>query len=488
MLNPPPEVLTCHRNSSVHWPRIAWLKVMVMLATCLSGGAQTLQASAVSREPPNIVFIMADDLGWTDLGCTGSRYYETPNIDRLAEQGLKFSSYYVCQNCAPTRAALMSGQYAPRTGIYTVESLERGHEADRKLVPPLNKTQLSLEKTTVAQMLQEAGYATGMFGKWHLGKGAEYHPLQRGFDEAIVASRGHFNFTTIPPTKVTPGQYLADYLTDRAVEFIEARRDERFFLYLPHFAVHTPIQAKPELIARFKDKAPQGGHNNPVYAAMIQSVDESVGRIMEQLDKLGLSDNTLVVFTSDNGGLGGYEVPGTDQTKGITDNAPLRGGKGTLYEGGVRVPLIVRWPTQIEAGATCDEPVVHVDFYPTFLDIAESKTATDFPLDGVSMLPLFRSPTSSLDREAIYFHFPGYLQSYIEEALWRTTPVSTIRAGDWKLMEFLEDGHLELYNLAQDLGERHNLADEKPQQARQLHKQIVQWRNEIGAAMPRPKQ
>jgi len=437
--------------------------------------------------PPNIIFVMADDLGWTDVGCMGSRYYETPHIDQIAQQGLKFSSYYVCQNCAPTRAALMSGQYAPRTGIYTVASLERGENADRKMIPPLNVTDLPLEKTTIAQVLKEAGYVTGMFGKWHLGNGPDYHPSRRGFDEAIVTGRGHFQFTTNPHVEVPEDKYLADFLTDRAVEFIEKHKDERFFLYLPHNAVHTPIVAKEELIPKFRKKQPVGGHNDPVYAAMIQSVDESVGRIMAKLDELLLADNTILIFTSDNGGVGGYQVPGTDRTKGITDNAPLRGGKGTLYEGGVRVPLIVRWPNVIKPGAECNEPTVHVDFFPTFSEIAGVKSTADYSLDGVSMRPLFHSPSTHLQREAIYSHFPGYLQAYIEKALWRTTPVSTIRQGDWKLMEFLEDGHLELYNLAEDLSEKNNLAESIPERAEILHRKLNTWRENINAAMPTMK-
>lgn len=444
-------------------------------------------AVRAAQDKPNIVLIMADDLGWTDLSCAGSGYYETPNIDRLASEGLTFSSYYVCQNCAPTRAALISGQYAPRTGVYTVGTPNRGRAENRKMIPPPNSTKLPLEKITIAQAMRTAGYVTGMFGKWHLGAGPKHHPGKRGFDEAIVSNGRHFNFVTNPRTEVKEGEYLADYLTDRAVDFIKRRHDKPFFLYLPHFAVHTPIQAKKELIPKYKKKPPAGGHNDPVYAAMIQSVDESVGRIMKTLDESGIADNTLVIFTSDNGGLGGYPVPGTDKTKGITDNAPLHGGKGMLYEGGVRVPFIARWPKVVPKQSKCDEPIVHVDLYPTFVDLAGAEPPEDYILDGVSFASLLAKPAGELDREAIYWHMPGYLQAYIKEATWRTTPVSVIRMGDYKLMEFYEDGRLELYNLAGDLSETTNLADQQPEKASQLHEKLKEWLKRTNARLPRFK-
>ncbi len=271
------------------------------------------------------------------------------------------------------------------------------------------------------------------------------------------------------------------------MKFIEKHKAHPFFLYLPHFAVHTPIHAKKELIEKYRPKKPVGGHKNPTYAAMIHSVDESVGRIMTKLDELGLSGNTLLIFTSDNGGLGGYQVPGTDKTKGITDNTPLRGGKGTLYEGGVRVPFIARWPSVIQPGTHCDEPTAHVDMYPTFLELAGGKKESNTILDGLSIAPLFRAPETKLDRKAIYFHFPGYLQAYIREATWRTTPVSTIRSGDYKLLEFFEDSRFELYNLKNDLSEKNNLVEKEAEKVKELHGMLLAWRKEIGAHMPRMK-
>lgn len=449
-----------------------------LFALCLS--PQTLFAQA--KRPPNIVFILADDLGWTDLGCQGSKYYETPHIDRLAKQGTKLNCFYACQNCAPTRAALLSGQYPPRTGVYTVGSLARGRAEDRLMNVPENITNLPLDRKTFADQLRLAGYVTGMFGKWHLGQQGEYHPSRRGFDEAIVSMGKHFDFNTIPKVKVPQGVYLADWLTDRAVDFITRHKDRPFFLYLPHFGVHSPHHAKKDLIERLKKKPGADGHSNPVYAAMIASVDESVGRVFAKLDELNLADNTIVIFSSDNGGVGGYQEIGG---RGITSNFPLRGGKGMLYAGGVRVPFIVRWPGNTKPGTACETPGAHVDLFPTLLHIAGAKRPSQV-LDGESLVPLLRNPAAKLKRDAIYFHFPGYLEGYATKQ-WRTAPVGFIHAGDWKLMEFFETGKLELYNVREDIGEKNNLAEKMPEQAKQLHARLIAWRQEVNAAMPKKK-
>jgi len=284
---------------------------------------------------------------------------------------------------------------------------------------------------------------------------------------------------------VPQGQYLADFLTDRAVDFVQRHRTGPFFLYLTHFAVHAPHDAKPELIARFKDKPAVGGHKDPVYAAMIASVDESVGRVMAILEELKLADRTVVVFSSDNGGVGGYAREGLKATREVTDNAPLRSGKGSVYEGGTRVPFIVRWPGVIQPGSACDTPIIHVDVFPTFLEIAGT-AAPNQPLDGESLVRLFRSPAAGLQRRAIFHHFPGYLGAGAGQ--WRTTPVGAIQAGHWKLMEFFEDNRLELYNLSEDIGERRNLAAQEPLKTKELHHQMLAWRKAINAPMPRPKQ
>jgi arylsulfatase A-like enzyme len=458
---------------------LLWLTIICLCAPSPD------DARAAQQRPPNIIFIMADDLGWTDVGAFGSTYYETPNIDRLAAQGMRFTSYYANQNCAPTRAVLMSGQYAPRTGIYTVESLARGEEQYRKMRVPDNVTRLPLDRVTVADALKAAGYATGLFGKWHLGEQGAYHPSKRGFDEAIVSMGRHFDFTTNPQVEVSPGAYLADFLTDHALKFIEQRKDRPFFLCLHHFGVHTPLQAKPELVEKFKKKPPIGGHNNPVYAAMIASVDESVGRVLAKLDELKLSDNTLVIFTSDNGGVGGYNAASI-RARDNTDNAPLRAGKGTLYEGGLRVPFIARWPSVIKPGKTSQEPIAHVDLFPTLLDVAGVKNRPKQPLDGVSFAPLLKDARAGLKREALYWHFPGYLEGG-GPGNWRTTPVGALRSGDWKLLEYFEDGRLELYNLKDDLGEKQNLAAKLPDRAQGLHAKLKAWRAQLNAVMPELK-
>jgi arylsulfatase A-like enzyme len=458
--------------------------VLVLLLALLPLASLQQAAAAQANRKPNIVYIMADDLGWTDVACYGSKYYETPNIDRLAAEGMRFTSGYTTgPNCQPTRAALLSGQYEPRTGVYTVGNIDRFNWQTRPLKPVDNVTALPLEKITIAQAMKNAGYATGMFGKWHLGPlNNEYHPSKRGFDEAIESSGKHFDFDTHPKTEYPQGQYLADFLTDKAVDFITRHKAEPFFLYLPHFGVHGPYQAKPELIERFKKKPGVGGHNDPTYAAMLYSVDESVGRVMKTLEDLKLADNTLVVFTSDNGGVGGYASVGIKRQKdGVTDNAPLKGGKGTLYEGGVRVPFIFRLPGKIPAGATSEEPIISVDIYPTLLQLAQSKPPKDYPLDGVSLVPLL-TEKKPLGRDAIYWHFPGYLGQ--GENQWRTTPVGAIRSGDWKLLEFFEDGKLELYNLKDDLSQANNLAEANPEKARELHAKLKAWRDQVGAKMP----
>lgn len=454
--------------------RIPFLTLFVALVT------NTLTAVEPAAKPPNIVFIMADDLGYTDLACFGSGYYETPNIDRLAASGLRLLSYHQCQNCAPTRAALLSGQYAARTGIYTVGGIDRFDWSLRPLRPVDNVTDLPLDRTLIPASLKEAGYATGMFGKWHLGERGPYHPGKRGFDEAICSAGKHFDFQTNPPVDVPEGAYLADFLTDKAVDFIGRHKDHPFFLYLPHFGVHSPHHAKPDLIETFQDKPAVGGHHSPVYAAMIRSIDDSVGRVVAALEKHGLSKNTVVIFTSDNGGVGGYEREGIKKGGSITDNAPLRSGKGSLYEGGTRVPFIVHWPGVTTPGTTCEVPAIHVDIYPTLLEIAGAKPPSQI-LDGTSLVPLFRGG-DALPRDAIFQHFPGYLGA--GQDTWRTTPVSLIQSGHWKLMEFLEDGRLELYDLAADIGETNNLAKQMPEKAAELHGRLVAWRRAIDAPMP----
>jgi arylsulfatase A-like enzyme len=433
---------------------------------------------------PNVVFILADDLGWTDLGCQGSKFYATPNIDKLAAGGLRFTSAYTCgPNCQPTRAAIMTGQYGPRTGVYTVGGIDRFDWKARPLRPVDNVTQLPLDRKTVADVMKSAGYATGMFGKWHLGQDAEHHPSKRGFDEAIVSMGKHFDFTTQPKVEYPKGAYLADFLTDKAVDFITRHKSEPFFLYLPHFGVHAPHEAKPELIEKFKAVPAAGGHRDPTYAAMIASVDESVGRVLKTLDDLKLADDTVVIFSSDNGGVGGYVREGVKKAGDVTDNAPLRSGKGSLYEGGVRVPWVVRWPGKVPAGTT-DVPVISVDLLPTLASLGGAKLPANQPLDGASLVECLTSGGKAAPARDLFWHFPGYLGAGAGQ--WRTTPAGAIRSGNWKLIEFFETGTLELYDLAADVSQKTNLAEKEPERVKELHAKLVAWRKAVGAPMPTP--
>ena len=479
---------------------VAALLFIVIMASSVRPSLAQPHAEAPS-DPPNVVLILADDLGYTDVNPYTPHdpyaphkqpFYETPNIDRLAQQGMLFTDAYAsASNCAPTRAALMSGQYYPRQPIYTVGSGARGEAAHRALRPAENATVLPRDKVTVAEVLQDAGYATGFMGKWHLGDPPTHGPEQQGFDVNIGGySAGHpewsggyyqpDNNPHIDSTRI--GEYLTDYLARKASEFIRAHQDEPFYLQLAHYTPHGPLQVPDARAAKYRTKPPANGHDNAAYAAMIESLDRSVGRILHTLAHLGLAENTLVIFTSDNGGHGGYHSIGLAEN-GFTDNAPLKGGKGSFYEGGIRVPLLVRWPGRIPPGSASTEPVTSLDVYPTLLDAAGIPPPDDYVLDGRSLLPVLTGTDATLDRDALYWHFPGYLQAY-EPGHWRTTPVSVIRAGPWKLLTFYEDDRLELYHLGDDLSERHNLADERPVKRRQLHQQLTRWLDAMDAPFP----
>ena len=422
----------------------------------------------VVQNSPNFVLIYIDDLGWRDLGFMGSTYYETPHIDALAASGMVFTNAYAnAPNCAPSRAALMSGQYAPRHGVYTVASSERGESRFRELIPTVNTTSLDTNTVTLAESLQQSGYRTGHFGKWHLGSG-RYAPENQGFEVADEASwrtkRSHF----MPET----GAYLADYLTDRAIDFVKEREDEPFFLYLSHYGVHTPIEAKPEKIEKYSQKEGDAYHFDPTYAGMIESIDESVGRVMEALEEEDLINDTVVIFFADNGGYGP-----------ITKMHPLRGAKGMLYEGGIREPMIVHWPGRVEAGSTSDVPVIGIDLYPTFLELAAIVPPPSLVLDGVSLAPIMTG--GSIDREAIYWHFPAYLEAYRDsEVPWRTTPAAAIRAGDYKLIEFFGEERLELYDIRNDIEERNDLSDTMPDKVDELYAMMEAWRDRVNAPVP----
>ncbi len=441
---------------------------------------------------PNIIFLMADDLGWADLGCFGSKYYQTPHLDRLAKEGMRFTSAYSNgPNCAPTRACLMSGLYSPRHGVYTVNTGARGKEKDRKLIPVENKQVLDPKFFTLAEALHKAGYDTAHFGKWHLGQAPKAGPDQQGFNLNVAGNkaghpRSYFSPYRNSNLKDGPkGEYLTDRLTDEALKFLSKKREQPFFLYFPFYTVHTPIQGKKEIIKKYKDKPAINGQGNATYAAMIESMDENVGRLLKKVNELGIQDNTLIIFTSDNGGLGGYDGLGT---RNVTSNRPLRGGKGMLYEGGIRVSTILRWPGKILAGTTCDVPIISLDFYPTLITAA-GHPKINKQLDGKDLSPLFKNPKNPTQGKGadLFWHFPGYLQANTKKGTWRTTPAGAVRSGVYKLIEFFEHGRLELYDLSSDIGETQNLIKKKPDLARKLHQRLKAWRQSVEAPMPKPK-
>lgn len=444
--------------------------------------ASTFSKPGADTDRPNIIFINVDDLGWKDLGFMGSRYYETPNLDHLASEGMVFMHAYAgAANCAPSRACLMSGQNTPRHGIYTVGNSDRGDRRTRKIIPVPNREVLPDSVYTLAEMLRDNGYVTGTFGKWHLGD----DPTTQGFEVNAGGSHrgspgkgGYFSPYNLDfLTDGTEGEYLTDRLTDEAIAFVRRNQEASFFLYLPFYAVHTPIMGKEKLVKKFEQKQGSGGHDRPDYAAMIASVDENVGRLLSVIEKLGLKENTLVIFTSDNGGI-----------RSISHQDPLRAGKGSFYEGGIRVPLVIRWPEKVSAHSHCDVPVTNLDFYPTLQAVIGAKQRSDL-LDGDDISPLLYG--KALPERALYWHFPIYLQAYdpktdgSRDPLFRTRPGSVIRHGKWKLHEYFEEGILELYDLEKDLGERHNLAEENPQKAQQLYRLLKEWRTRVDAAVPK---
>ena len=431
--------------------------------------------SSPDGKKPNIVFILADDLGWAELGCYGNTFNETPNLDKLAKQGMRFTdAYATAPVCSPYRAALMTGQYPARVGI-------------TDYLRPNDKNHLSTQYVTIAEALKSAGYATGIIGKWHLtgyaNHGAEeYPPTLHGFDETIVSeNRGigggsyfhpyHFNREI---QKRLPGkEYLVDRCNLEAVEFIERHKDCPFFLYLSHYAVHTRLNGKPELVAEFEKKGGAGKglkarRNNPHLAAQLKSIDEGVGMIVKKLDELGLSDETILVFSGDNGG--------EDR---VTSNSPLRAGKSTLYEGGIRIPLIVRYPKTVPAGTICKTPTSNIDFYPTLCQLAGARPDSKQHIDGVSLLPLLKNPKASFQRDTLYWHYPlakpHFLGGHSSGA---------VRKGDWKLIEYFDTGRRELYNLADDISEKENLASENHEKVAELQGLLKAWRKDVGAKIP----
>jgi arylsulfatase A-like enzyme len=453
-----------------------------------------LLAFGQAAEKPrlNIVFILIDDMGWTDLGCYGSDYYETPNVDRLARQGMKFTDAYAASCvCSPTRVSILTGKYPGRlhiTHAIPIQGAERIKEP-LPLIEAIYKKNLPLEEVTIAEALKAGGYVSATMGKWHVCWDKEFYPGAQGFDVNVGGNNmgnpgnyfypynGSWRMTTKHPLTRwntlpdgEPGEYLTDRLTDEALAFMDKHKARPFFLYLSHYAVHTPLQAHKKMIAKYRKKPAGKYHKNPAYAAMIESVDRSVGRVMRKLEKLGLDEKTVVIFTSDNGGHGR-----------ITSHHPLRGNKGNFYEGGIRVPLIVRWPGVVNPGSRCRVPVISTDFFPTILDIAGLAPRPADHMDGVNIVPLLKEE-EELKRDALYWHYPNYIGAGHPGG---ARPCSVVRQGDWKLIESLEDNRLELFNLKEDRGEKNNLAAIKPETARELHRLLEDWRKDTGVQMPK---
>jgi len=458
------------------------LKFIAALLLAASAAGQTVT-------PPklNIVLFLIDDLGWRDIGANGSTFYQTPHIDRLAREGVRFSdAYAACAVCSPTRAAVLTGKYPARLMLTDWLPSGRWHPKAR-LQSGRFLRGLPLEEVTIAEALREAGYRTANIGKWHLGSEPFSLPEHHGFDVNVAGNAhgapGSFFFPyegdwSIPTTGLRakwnvlpdgkPGEYLTDRLTDEAVKFIRANRERPFFLYFPHYGVHTPLQAKKEIIAKYEKIPEAQRQGSPIYAAMVESVDDSVGRVVATLKELGLEQSTMIVFTSDNGGF--YNA---------TSNAPLRANKGAYYEGGIRVPLIVKWPGVAQPGRVSAEPVTSTDLYPTLLAAAGQAPRPNQHRDGLNLQPVL-ADSGTLGRAALYWHFPHYNEHP------SSVPSSVIRKGSWKLIETFDPAGVELYNLADDLGEQRNVLTEQATIVADLRRDLEAWRQSVGAEMMQP--
>ena len=436
------------------------LPAVVLLLACAA------TAGAAPDRPPNFVVILMDDMGWRDIGCMGNTFVETPHIDRLAKAGVVFTQAYAsAPNCAPTRACLLSGQWTPRHGIYTVVDPRQPPGAPwLKLVAAHSESELATEVVTLPEALRSHGYATAFLGMWNLGRGraGPRTPVGQGFDTVVFPENLGFGKDAYFNDQ---GQYLSDRLADEVLTFIGAQRSRPFFVYLADHAVHAPFNPKPDLLAKYEKKAAAGSdrRDDPAYAATIEAVDQNVGRIVAGLHKLALADDTYVIFTSDNGGTNRF-------------TPPLNGSKGQLYEGGIRVPLVVTGPAVAKPGSQSGLPVASIDFYPTLLELAGAPPPPGQPLDGISWAALLRGGDPPA-RRRLFWHFPCYVG--------KATPASAVREGDFKLIEFFEDGgHVELYNLGDDPAEQRDLARTMPEKARSLTAALHAWQRDTKAAIP----
>jgi arylsulfatase A len=451
---------------------------------------------AAPAQKPNVILILADDFGWTDLASYGSDLHETPAIDQLARDGMKFTqNYSACTVCSPTRAALMTGKYPAR--LHVTDWIPGAMPDNPKLIVPDWTKYLPTAETTLAEIFKAAGYATASIGKWHLAKVGtnESYPEAHGFDLNIAGTDKPQPSTYTAPWRIptlTPegkdGEHLTDRLADETVKWIEKMKDKPFFLYLPHFAVHTPIQGRPDLVEKYRKKiASKGGadrlnHKNPGYAALTESMDSAVGRVRAKLDELKLTERTIVVFTSDNGGRVTMDNINHVPT---TSNVPLRFGKASAYEGGVRVPLIVYWPGVTKSGGVSDAPVITMDLFPTIVEMAGlGAAAARSAVDGVSIVSLLRGDPRPT-RDTLFWHYPHHQHYQLGGAM----PYGAIRSGDFKLIEFFNDMNVELYNIRDDIGEQRDLASTQPKKVEELRNRLHAWRKKVGAQMgsPNPK-
>ena len=451
--------------------KLSFLLLLMLLNSC----------NKESLEKPNIVLIVADDLGWSDLSYMGSEYYETPNIDKLSKSGMTFYNGYASSaNCAPSRATMLSGKYHTEHGIYTVRNSDRGSRKTRKIIPIETKTTLDLDFFVIPEMLKEMGYINGHFGKWHLGD-VGFHPEQSGFDVNIGGNKhggpgGYFAPYPNPELENEPkGEYLTDRIGDEVVKFIDINKENNFFAYVPFFSVHTPIQSKPDYQKKYSNKDSNEYHNRADYAGMIQSLDENIGKILDKIDALNLSENTLIIFTSDNGGI-----------RAISNQYPLRAGKGSYYEGGIKVPMIFSWTGKIEAKTESYERVSNLDFYPTIKKLVGYNETID--LDGEDLTPIFKG--EKLKKRELYFHFPVYLEPYRvqldsgTDPLFRTRPGTVIIKDNWKLHHYYEDNKYELYDLEKDVSESQNLSEIKKEKKNELLIDLNNWRKTNNAPIP----
>lgn len=441
--------------------------------------------SSHNKTKPNIIYINVDDLGWTDNSIRGKDFYETPNLKKLAQEGMTFTRGYAgAANCAPSRACLLSGQNTPRHRVFTVGNSDRGNAKTRKIIPVPNNTVLADSVFTLAEMLKSAGYITGSFGKWHLG----VDPRTQGFDVNVAGGKaggpgrnGYFSPYNVPLPDGPRGENLTNRLTSEALSFIMKYKNSSkpFFVYLPYYAVHNPLATFDDLKEKYVEKPSTDLHNNAIYAGMIETVDQNLGRLLSFLKEQNLDKNTLIIFTSDNGGV-----------RATSRQNPLRAGKGSYYEGGIRVPYVFKWFGHIKPGTNSNFPISDMDIYPTLMEITETRLP-DKILDGESILPVLKG--KKLPERTLFFHFPIYLQAYDErlddgrDPLFRTRPGSVIIKGDWKLHFYYEDSVVELYNLKKDIGERHNMAQTESQIRNQLLKELNEWKKSVDAPTPTEK-